>query len=259
MPECQVGSAEYDGGAGDPVPRATVSAMTLPQRLLRVVPVVTVALVACWGATLNNDDFCRDMGECLSDAFDDLFVVALVVPAAAVIFRLLHLDRVLLHTATLTVFGGMLWYAAGELLRALDPSRSYEAPLPLAMVVGVALLAATAATLAVGPRESTWTRIGICVAVVAASVGASWAAGWAEQSHRNEEIMAAPVTLFAPVIAGESPRDGSASGAMSRSTTPSRSTGSTRISTCGWSRPRPGHCARNWSPMRSLAAPRRGP
>ncbi len=186
--------------------------MTLPQRLLRVVPVVTLALVACWGATLNNDDDCVNLGECLGLSFDDLFVLALVVPAAAVTFRMLHLDRVLLHTATLTVFGGMLWYAAGGLLQALDPSRSYDAPLPLPVVVGVAVLAAAASTVVVGPRGSARARIGICVAVVAASVGAGWAAGWAEQTERIEEISAAPVTLYAPVIAGESPQYGYASG-----------------------------------------------
>lgn len=30
--------------------------MSLPSRLLRVVPVTVLALLACWAATQNNDD-----------------------------------------------------------------------------------------------------------------------------------------------------------------------------------------------------------
>lgn len=186
--------------------------MTLPQRLLRVVPVVLLALVACWAATLNNDDFCGTVGECIGLSFDDLVVLVLLVPAAAVAFRMLHLDRVLLLSAAAAGFGGMLWYAAGELLLAVDPGRSYDALLPLSVVLGVALLTAAAATVIVGPGGSVRLQIGAFLAMAAVTVGAGFAAGSAVRTERIGGISAAPVTLYAPVVAGSSPEYRSVSG-----------------------------------------------
>ena len=55
--------------------------MTLPQRLLRVVPVVLLASTAYWMTTLDNDDFCRSLGECLGLSVDDLVVFVTAVIA----------------------------------------------------------------------------------------------------------------------------------------------------------------------------------
>jgi hypothetical protein len=180
--------------------------MTVPQRLLRVVPVALTGAFASWLATLDNDDYCGTVGECLGLAFDDVLVPVVVLPAGALLLRLLRVPRAVLHALAALAAGVALWYAASELLSALDPGRAYDAvvPWPLAVVVGV--LAGAAATYVVGPgrpsRRDRLARAATPLAVVALTVAAGTAAAATERADRIEEIAAAPVTHYQPEIRG---------------------------------------------------------
>jgi hypothetical protein len=183
--------------------------MSLHHRLLRVVPVVLVGVLLCWSATLNNDSECRDLGACLGQAFDDLLVLVIAVPGVAIGLRLLHVPRVLLHTLAGLAIGLPLWVAAGETLRALDPERSSDAAMPIWLVLAVGLLTALAATYVVGPGRSTTGpllgRIAVPLLALACAFVAVVAAEQVAQQHRVDELADAPVTLYAPVIAGAGP------------------------------------------------------
>lgn len=201
--------AEYDGGSAGPGERATLVRMTLLQRLTRVVPVVVAAALLCWSATLNNDDDCGTIGDCLGLAFDDLFILALAVPAGAVALRLLRVPRVLLHTLAASLLGAVLWGAAGELLRAVDPGRPHDAVLPVWVAVLVGAAAAVAASFVVGPGRGTgreaMVRVAVPLFVVGLTAGSAYASERAAREQLIDELAAAPVTLYAPVIAGQAP------------------------------------------------------
>ena len=201
--------AEYGGGVDGPDARTTLDGMTLPQRLSRVVPVVLAGVLLCWSATLNNDDECSDLGVCLGQAFDDLLVLAIAVPAVAVGLRLLRVPRVLLHTLAGLAIGVALWVAAGQTLHALDPDRSYDAVLPVWLAVAVGGLTAAGATYVVGPgrapRGLLLGRIAVPLLALACAFAAVVAAERVAQQHRIDELAAAPVTLYAPDIAGSGP------------------------------------------------------
>jgi hypothetical protein len=201
--------AEYAGGAPGPVATATLGGMSLHHRLLRVVPVVLVGVLLCWSATLNNDSECRDLGACLGQAFDDLLVLVIAVPGVAIGLRLLRVPRVLLHTLAGLAIGLPLWVAAGQTLRALDPERSSDAAMPIWLVLAVGLLTALAATYVVGPGRSTTGpllgRIAVPLLALACAFVAVVAAEQVAQQHRVDELADAPVTLYAPVIAGSGP------------------------------------------------------
>ena len=189
--------------------------MTVSQRLLRVVPVVVAAVLVCWTATQNNADECGTVGECLGLAFDDLVALVLVVPGTAIALRLLRVPRVILHTLALLGICGALWFGAGELLRALDAERPYDATLPLWVAALVGLAAGVAATYVVGPGLRTpravVLRTAVPVVVVALATGASYASDRVAREHRIDEIATAPVTLYAPAIAGQGPQSAYAS------------------------------------------------
>lgn len=188
------------------VARSHTGAMTMSLRLLRVVPVSLAVAFASWLAALDNDDYCGTVGECLGLALDDLLVPVVALPAAALLLRLLHVPRALLHTLGALAAGGALWFAASELLHALDPDRAYDAPMPwpAAMLVGV--LAGAAATYVAGPgRASRRDRIGRAatpLVVVGLALAAGSAASAAERAERTEEISAVPVTRYQPEIRG---------------------------------------------------------
>ena len=183
--------------------------MSLPQRLLRVVPVLAAAALLCWSATLNNDDGCRTIGECLGTGFDDLVVLALAVPLTAIALRLLRVPRVVLHTVAALVLGGTLWFTAGELLRAFDPDRSYDAPLPLLLALAVGVLTGVASTYVVPPGGRGWARLAIPASVLVVAVATSATSAHVAQADRVDEIAAVPVTLYAPTVEGHAPSYGS--------------------------------------------------
>jgi hypothetical protein len=207
--------AEYESGATERGERATLVRMSLPQRLLRVVPLVLAGALLCWAATLNNGSECGDIGTCLGQAFDDVLVLVIAVPGVAIGLRVLHVPRVLLHTLASLAVGLPLWVAAGETLRALDPERSYDAALPIWLVPAVAVLTAVAATYVVGPGRSTRAlllgRIAVPLVALACAFAAVVAADRTAAQHRIDELAAAPVTLYAPTIAGSGPRSAYAS------------------------------------------------
>lgn len=186
--------------------------MPLPQRLLRVVPVVLVAGLVCWAAGRNNDDYCGTVGECLGLSLDDLVTLVVAVPVGALLLHLLRVPRVALHTLTALLTGGMLWYAAGELLHAVDPDRPYDALTPLPGAVAVTVLAGVAAAYVSGPGGGRLPRVAVVAGVVVVTVGAATASGLATRADEIADIEAAPVTLYAPRVAGEGPTGGYASG-----------------------------------------------
>lgn len=176
--------------------------MSLPSRLLRVLPVTLLAVLAFWAATLNNDDYCGTVGECLSDAFDDVTTLAIVIPIVGVTLRLLGTGRVLLHLLTLVVVGGSLWYGAGELLRALDPTRSYEALLPFPVVLAVGVITGVAATYVVGPGGGRTAKVVVAVLTLVFPVGAQLASDSAQRRADIDQIKALGITVYAPVLDG---------------------------------------------------------
>lgn len=201
--------AEYDGGADGQPERATLVRMSLHDRLLRVVPVVLAGVLLCWAATLNNGSECNDLGTCLGQAFDDFLVLVIAVPGVAIGLRVLHVPRVLLHTLASLAVGLALWVAAGQTLRALDPERSYDAVMPLGLAVSAGVLTALAATYVVGPGRTTRVlllgRTAVPLVALACAFAAVVAADRVAAQHRIDELAAAPVTLYAPTIAGSGP------------------------------------------------------
>ena len=185
--------------------------MVLSQRLLRVVPLALVASLACWAASRNNDDFCGTVGECIGLSFDDLVVIVLIVVATPLLLRALGVPRVVLHTLVALFVGVTLWYAADELLRALDPDRPYDALTPLPAALAAGFLAGAAAGYVSGPEHRRSLRLAVPVAVVVVALVAGAASSQASQEDRIAEFDAVPVTLYAPVVAGQGPTDAYAS------------------------------------------------
>jgi len=181
----------------------------LRRRLACVVPATAGVAAVLWAASRDNDDFCGTVGECIGLSFNDLIALAVAVPVAALMFRLLDVPRVVLHTLAALVLGGTLWFTAGELMRVLDPDRSYDAPLPLPVALAVGVLAGVAATYLVSPGGRGWARLAIPAGVLVVAVATSAASAQVADADRVDEIAAVPVTLYAPVVEGHSPRYGS--------------------------------------------------
>jgi len=201
--------AEYDGGADGQPERATLVRMSLHDRLLRVVPVVLAGVLLCWSATLNNDSECNDLGVCLGQAFDDLFVLVIAVPGVAIGLRVLQVPRVLLHTLTSLAVGIALWVATSQTLHALDAERSSDAAQPIGLALVLGVLTGLAATFVVGPGPTSkglvLGRIAVPLLALACAFVAVVVAERVAEQHRIDEIAAAPVTLYAPTIAGSGP------------------------------------------------------
>ncbi len=187
----------------------SVQTATAPRRLAYrvacIVPATVGVAVVLWAASRDNDDYCGTVGECLGLSFNDLVALALAVPLASLVLRLLRVPRVLLHTVTALVLGGTLWYAAEELLRALDPGRSYDALLPFPLAAAIGALTGVASTYLVGPGGRRLVRLTIPAVALAVAFGSSFASAQATSAHRVDQIAAAPVTLYAPDIDGHGP------------------------------------------------------
>lgn len=185
--------------------------VTMPfrRRLACVVPATAGAAAVLWAASRDNDDFCGTVGECLGLSFNDLLALAVAVPLAALMLRLLEVPRVILHTLTALVLGWTLWFSGGELLRAVDPDRSYDAPLPLPVALAIGVLTGVASTYVVSPGGRRWARLAIPAGALVVAVATSAASAQVAQADRVDEIATVPVTLYAPVVEGHSPSDGS--------------------------------------------------
>lgn len=165
-------------------------------------PVTVLVLLACWAATQNNDDYCGTVGECLGTAFDDAITLAVVVPLAGIALHMLGTGRVLLHLCALAVAGGSLWYGAGELLRALDPARSYDALLPLPVALAIGVVTGAVATYVVGPGGGRTAKVVVAVVALALPVGAQLASDSAQRQADIDQITALDITVYAPVLDG---------------------------------------------------------
>jgi len=199
------GPAEYAGGARPGLRPTTLERMTLLPRLSRVLPVTLLAALVCWAATANNDDYCGTVGECLGTAFDDVVTLVVVVPLTGLALRLLRVPSAGLHTLVLLLVGGPLWYAATELLVALDPGRDGDRPLPLLLVLLVAVVTGSAGSYAAGPGGRWPGRALVPVVAIGLAVVAHLAADRALEQDRVAELTAVPVTLYSPRLAGELP------------------------------------------------------
>ncbi|GAA1477483.1 hypothetical protein GCM10009623_19290 [Nocardioides aestuarii] len=146
--------------------------MSLRRRLLRVLPVTLLVALALSIASLDNDDYCGTVGECLGSAFDDAAVIGLSLLLGPLLLWAFRLPRVLAHTAALVVALGSLWYAAGELRLALVPGTDYDAPMPWPLALLVGALAAGAATYAAGPDGRWQTRLAVLAATPLLATGA---------------------------------------------------------------------------------------
>lgn len=184
----------------------------LSARLARVLPVSLLVALAPWWAALNDDDDCRLLSECLSQGADQLVVLLMLLPFSWVALRLLRVPR----SALVILVGGVLGFVGWRLVRdaqhagVLPPELG---PPPLWSVLLVSLVAGVVATAVVGPgRGGLVVRLGVPV-LLAASL---WPLGaWADDAAARrevEDIAAAAVTTYRPVIAGEGPRGASRSG-----------------------------------------------
>lgn len=159
---------EYAGGAAGPPATGTLGPMSLPQRLLRVLPVTLAACAALWVVSRNNDDYCGTVGECLGTAFDDMLVLAVVALLGPALLWACRLPRVPGHTLALLLVGGCLWFGAGALTTALVGARPLDdTPLPLPVALAVGAVTALAAAYASGPGGRVATRVGVLVAAPA--------------------------------------------------------------------------------------------
>ena len=174
--------------------------MSLRDRLVRVVPVTLVCALVLWWRTLDNDDYCGTVGECLGAAFDDMIVVGLSLLLGPLVLWACRLPRVLAHTAAVLVTLFSLWYAASEVVTGGDSDR----PLPLVVAVLVAVVAAVAATYVCGPGD--WRpRVAVLVAGPLLATAAHLVVEQAQLSGEAEELERTGLTLYTPVIAGEEP------------------------------------------------------
>jgi len=86
--------------------------------------------------------------------------------------RLLGVPRVLLHTLVAVLATSTLWYAAGEILRVLDPDRSYNALVPLPAALAAALLGGVTAAYVAGEGAGRTPRVAALLAVALIGVAA---------------------------------------------------------------------------------------
>lgn len=179
--------------------------MSLRERLARVVPVTLLVSVALSLASLDNDDYCGTVGECLGTAFDDAAVIALSLLLGPLLLWASRLPRVLAHTAAAAVALGSLWYAAGELRLALVPGLDHDAPTPWVAALLVGTLAALAATYAVGPGGRWQVRVVVLAATPLLAVLAHLVAEQLQASGEAAELERSGLVLYSPVIAGEGP------------------------------------------------------
>ena len=167
--------------------------MSLRDRLLRVLPVTLVIGLALAIASLDNDDYCGTVGECLGTAFDDAAVIGLSLLLGPLLLWALKLPRVLAHTAALVVALGSLWYAASELRLAFVPGTGYDAPMPWPVALLVGVFAALAATYAAGPGGRWQARLAVLASTPLLATGAHLV---------GEQVQG---TVEAPVTAGVAP------------------------------------------------------
>ena len=146
--------------------------MSLRDRLLRVVPVTLVVGLALWWRSLDNDDYCGNVGECLGTAFDDLAVIAVSLLLGPMLLWACRLPRVATHTAAVALVLGSLWFGATELTVALDPDARYDAPPPLAVALIVSAASAVAATYAAGPGGRWQPRLAVLACAPLLATGA---------------------------------------------------------------------------------------
>lgn len=180
--------------------------MSLRDRLLRVLPVTVVVGLALAIASLDNDDYCGTVGECLGAAFDDAAVIGLSLLLGPLVLWAFRLPRVLAHTAALVVALGSLWYAASELQLAFVPGTGYDAPMPWLVALLVGALAACAATYAAGPAGRWQTRLAVLAATPLLATGAHLVGEQVQLSGEAADLEQTGLVLYTPVIAGEEPR-----------------------------------------------------
>lgn len=179
--------------------------MTLRERLARVLPVTLLVSLALSIASLDNDDYCGTVGECLGTAVDDVAVVGLSLLLGPLLLWACRLPRLLAHTAAVVVALGSLWYAAGALRLALAPDTDYDAPLPWVVALLVGALAAGAAAYAVGPDGPWQTRLAVLAATPLLAAGAHLLAEQLQVTGEAADLERTGLTLYTPVIAGEEP------------------------------------------------------
>lgn len=175
--------------------------MSLRHRLLRVVPITLVCAVALWWRTLDNDDYCGTVGECLGTALDDAAVIGLSLLLGPLLLWALRLPRVLAHTAAVALALGSLWYAATEAVTGSGSDR----PLPLVVALAVTVVAAVAATYGVGPGGDWRARVAVLVAAPLLATAAHLLVEQRQVSGEAAELEGTGLVLYTPVIAGEGP------------------------------------------------------
>ncbi|MEO5852520.1 MAG: hypothetical protein ABIQ15_08400 [Nocardioides sp.] len=183
--------------------------MQLSARLARVLPISLLVALAPWRATMNDEDDCPLLSECLSQDADQLVVLLVLVPVAWVALRLLRVPRSALVSLVAAVLGFVGWRLVRDAQHAgvLPPELG---PPPLWSVLLVALVAGLVAAPAVGPGPGpVLLRLCAPALLVASLWPVSQLADASAAGHEAEEIRATGLTTYRPVIAGEGPRSAS--------------------------------------------------
>lgn len=181
--------------------------MTWSQRLVRAVPVALVLALPAWLLARNDEDDCRDLGQCLAQSLDQvLYLVLAGWPLLWLGLRVLGAPRAFLTATTTAVLLWLTWPTAHQVQDALLPPAHDEPGLTTISLVATLLAAAVAvavATVVVGPHSPVLLRVLLpVVLLVLAPATAVWQQSSAE-AQRAADVAALGVTGYQPRIAGE--------------------------------------------------------
>lgn len=170
-------------------------------------PVALVLALPAWLLARNDEDDCRDLGQCLDQSLDQVFYLVLAGwPLLWLGLRLLGVPRAFWTATASAVLLWLTWPTAHQAQDALLPPTHDEPSLTTISLVATLLAAAVAvavATLVVGPGGPIVLRVLLPVVLVA---GVSATAAWRESSaerQRAADVEALGVTGYQPRIAGE--------------------------------------------------------
>jgi hypothetical protein len=182
----------------------------LAGRLARVVPVAALVATAPWLATRNDAEECTNVGVCLGQHLDQAVVWLPLLPVAWLTLRLLKVDHAALTTLAAGAYGALGWQLMRSVQHGLDPAASSDAPPPVWAAWLVGGLAGALATVVLAAPGRGWVNVVLAVGAPLVLLGLLRPVGtWSDEQGRLErvdQVAAAPVTLYRPVISGVVPR-----------------------------------------------------
>jgi hypothetical protein len=181
--------------------------VTTSERLLRALPVALLLALPAWALGQNDQDDCRDIGQCLVLSLDQVVYLLLAGwPLMWLALRGLSVPRAFLAATATALLACLTWTTAHQTQDALFPPTHAEPTLTtisLAATLSAAAVATAVATVAVGPGGRVALRVLLpAVLVVLAPAVGAWQLARAEQ-QRASDVVELGVTSYQPRIAGE--------------------------------------------------------